>query len=458
MRVVLTLSAMLMTCVSEIVAEDPKPPNVILIVADTLRADHLSCYGYDRPTSPELDKLALQSAVFHHAISTAPYTLPSHASMFTGQLPMMHMAQTYINSDGFKHQRGELVHRPLAEEFVTLAEAFQEIGYRTAGFAANTVFLDSRTGLAQGFQEYFNERLGVRMLNEQIVPWVAKHREEPFFLFINYMDTHKPYNTKRVDGFMEHVEGLKSVPLLRGLYPTVMMQKQASPEQLQTQKDVYDLAIRNLDRGIGELMGELRELGQYDNSLIIFTSDHGEFLGEHDYLTHWKDVYEEVVHVPLIMKYPGQHVKLRMAQTTSTVQIPHMIVNALKGSKLEGYREQFETKLGAGMLVVESRFSHDKDYYNRKWGHRFKRVRFAIYEGPHKYIHSTNGEHALFDLEADPNELRNILEQKSSVADAMRVNLESLLESAPTPKMVTDDSMPAIEAEELKELKDLGYL
>jgi arylsulfatase A-like enzyme len=287
---------------------------------------------------------------------------------------------------------------------------------------------------------------------------VAKHREEPFFLFINYMDTHKPYNTKRVDGFMEHVEGLKSVPLLRGLYPTVMMQKQASPEQIQIQNDVYDLAIRNLDRGIGELMGELRELGQYDNSLIIFTSDHGEFLGEHDYLTHWKDVYEEVVHVPLIVKHPGQHVKLRIAQTTSTVQIPQIILDALRGSKLEQYRDQFETKPGAGLVVVESRYSHEKDYYNPKWGHRFKRVRFAIYEGQHKYVYSTNEEHELFDLSADPAESTNLFGQNPKLADSLREKLQGLISEAPTPVTVQDDSVPVLEGETLNELRDLGYL
>lgn len=453
----LILSGLLCGC-----GKPAEGPNVILIVADTLRADHLKCYGYERETSPNLDAFASGATLYESAISAASYTLPAHASMFTGQLPMTHMAQTYLNSDGFRFEKGDLVHRPLSEDSFTLAEAFDEIRYRTAGFAANVVLLSERTGLTQGFDKYFNERHDGAGINAEVLPWIEKYRKKPFFLFLNYMDTHEVYNTEKVDGFLEHISGKRVAgPILDALYPIIMQQQDAPADKLQLHVDAYDLSIRNLDKYVGELIAKLRELDLYDNTMIIFTSDHGEFLGEHHYMTHWKDVYQEVLHVPLIVKVPGQRDSLRIAEKTSTVNIPRMIMDAIQHEELAAYRPSFTPVIRQDAVLAESRFSHEKDYYEPAWGHRFRRVRTAFYEGAFKFIHSTDGKHEMYDLNADPKEKNNIIAEQPELAERLRAEVEQMVAHAPKPPKSTirsgrDEKMP--NREELEDLKDLGYL
>jgi len=437
-------------------------PNVILIVADTLRADHLRCYGYDRETSPNLDAFASGATLYESAISAASYTLPAHASMFTGQLPMTHMAQTYLNSDGFRFEKGDLVHRPLSEDFITLAEAFEDLRYRTAGFAANTVLLSKRTGLTQGFDYYFNERGNGAEINAEVLPWIEKYGRKPFFLFLNYMDTHEVYNTEKVEGFLEHASGNRvAAPILDELYPIIMKEQEPPADVLQRQVDVYDLSIRNLDKYMGELIAKLRELDLYNNTMIIFTSDHGEFLGEHHYMTHWKDVYQEVLHVPLIIKEPGQHESLRIVEKISTVNIPRLIMDAIQHEELAAYRPSFTPVIRQDAVLAESRFSHEKDYYDPDWGHRFKRVRTALYEGDFKFIHSTDGKHEMYDLAADPKEQNNIIAAQPELAERLRAEVETMISKAPEPPIITKGKGEAEvlqDREELQDLKDLGYL
>lgn len=454
----LRISALLVASLVCACGERENRPNVILIVADTLRSDHLTCYGYSRNTSPNLDAFASGATLHERAVSTASYSLPAHASLFTGQLPMMHLAQTYINSDGFKFTKGELGHRELDSEFLTLAEAFDDAGYRTGGFAANVVFLHPRTGLTQGFDDYFNVGLKGDALNAEIFPWLDKNQEKPFFLFLNYMDTHKKYNTRKIEGFLEHVSEGQMGESLKELYPLVLSQQSTPPELLQLQTDVYDLSIRNMDRIIGDLFAKLRSLDLFDDTLIVFTSDHGEFLGEHQYLTHWKDVYEPVIRVPLIVKNPGQTEGGRIKDWTSTVRVPELIIDGIKVTKLEEMRAEFDPGVDAKTAIAESRYSLERDYYSARWGHRFRRARIAIYEGDHKYIHATDGKNELFNLLNDPAEAKNLISESPEIASIMQEKLAKLIRRAPRPPVVVNDSAPVVGGNEIKELKDLGYL
>lgn len=444
-------------------AQTEAPPNVIVIVADTLRSDHLGCYGYLRETSPNLDEFASGATLYERSISAASYTLPAHASIFTGQLPMTHMAQTYLNTDGFKFSEGELVHRPLAPESLTLAEAFSEFGYRTAGFAANIGFLVPRTGLTQGFDEFMNERIHGTNLNEKILPWIEQNQGKPFFLFVNYMDTHQKYNTTKVDGFLEHVSGEGvAAKLFDELYPIIMKEQEPPPDRVKANIDAYDLSIRNLDKAIGEVLAKLRELKLFENTMIIFTSDHGEFLGEHRYLMHWKDVYEEVLRVPLIVKAPHQTESVRVREKISTVSIPRLILDGINHQGIEKHRASFLPVARKDTVVSESRYSHDSDYYDPDWGHRFKRVRTAFYDGSFKFIHSTDGKHELYDLQRDPREEKNIIAAQPKRAEKMQGEIERLIEQSPKPPTVLpdgkqkEDELPS--NDEIDALKDLGYL
>ncbi|MBD3221321.1 sulfatase-like hydrolase/transferase, partial [bacterium] len=163
----------------------PDRPNVVLIVMDTLRADHLGCYGYERDVSPEIDAFAAGSTVYDRAYATAPWTVPTHGSLFTGKLPFRHGAHTYRSEE-----RGIMV-APLPEVHVTLAEVFAAEGYRTGAFVANDAFLGERFQFDQGFATYHVEPVHADQLNRRAARWLREDRGAPFFMFMNFMDTHR---------------------------------------------------------------------------------------------------------------------------------------------------------------------------------------------------------------------------------------------------------------------------
>jgi len=174
------------------------PPNVVLLVLDTVRSDHLGCYGYGRPTSPGIDAFARGATRYTRSLSAAPWTVPTHASLFTGKAPLAHGAHT-IKIEA----RGHPDVRPLDDDALTLAEVFAAEGYDTAAFAANTAFLARQWKLDQGFQTYHLERVRADALNRSVFAWLDAHGDEPFFLFVNYIDAHRPYDTRPRRGFLD---------------------------------------------------------------------------------------------------------------------------------------------------------------------------------------------------------------------------------------------------------------
>ena len=280
---------------------------VILISLDTLRQDHLSLYGYPRPTSPNLDRLAHRSAVFTNAMAQAPYTLPSHMSMLTGLYPSAHDVRLYEDV--------------LGESFVTLAESLREAGFRTKAFTDGG-FMSSRFGFAQGFESYEDSREpggsrsnGFRRYGPEVRRWISEHRDESFFLFIHSFNTHGPYwaepeyrrelastrpvlpeGASRVGDPMAYMRAL-------GAHDYLQLEQYDSLEEM---IDYYDAAIRYVDDKVGELVGLLNSLDRFESCLIIVTSDHGEaFLDHGIYTGHGLTLYEEEVRVPLLIKFPG---------------------------------------------------------------------------------------------------------------------------------------------------------
>ena len=229
------------------------PPQIVLVVCDTLRADHLTVYGYERPTSPVLERLAAEATVYTRFQASAPWTLPSHASMFTGLEPAEHGARTLSAEELIELQeqgwQGQNNAAPLAARHTTLAEHFREKGWATAAIVANTAYLDPRFGVAQGFEHYDRRRGDVTDMTTRALAWIDAHREEPFFLVLNLMDTHRPYNTRpRADLPDRSGEG----NLLKRLVPLVMdPAREAPPELLDALRDQYDTAIGNLEPGRG---------------------------------------------------------------------------------------------------------------------------------------------------------------------------------------------------------------
>ena len=280
---------------------------VILISLDTVRADHLSLYGYPRPTTPNLEKLATRAAVFTEAMCHAPYTLPSHMSILTGLYPRAHDVRFITDS--------------LADSHVTIAEALHAAGYKTAAFTDDG-FVNSTFGFNQGFDFYDDIpnpgaalTNGFRRYGNKLHEWIRRHREDPFFLFIHSFDCHGPYQVE--PRYREALGATKPVvpkaastpvdqyPYVKSLRIHRYFELEKHPT-LEDVVDTYDGTLRFADEQVGKIVDLLDELGMFEDTLLIITSDHGESFLEHGlYVGHGLMLYEEEVHVPLIVKFPA---------------------------------------------------------------------------------------------------------------------------------------------------------
>jgi arylsulfatase A-like enzyme/glycosyltransferase involved in cell wall biosynthesis len=297
-----------------------KPKGIILISLDTLRADHLGCYGYPRATSPHLDALAKEGIFFKYAFSPSSFTLPAHASIFTGKYPSHH-------SIGFAQGQGKLD----TDIDITLAERLNELNYNSAAFVSS-IALRKETNLNAGFTLYdddqtSHERNRPEILRrdctdttKRVMDWLDGNYQKSFFLFIHYMDAHgayvcpEPYSRLFPE---DNVSGLKRtletiVPNFRpigGIPEYQVLDSRGDKKTTSFEKNVgyyisqYDGCIRYLDDSIGILLEKMRHLGIYDDTLMIITSDHGEAFGENDiYFFHGITVTREQIAVPLIVK------------------------------------------------------------------------------------------------------------------------------------------------------------
>lgn len=325
----------------------PNAPSILVLVVDTLRADHMSSYGYHRPTSPNLDRLAREGVLFESAFSTAPYTAPSHASLLTGRYPHEHGVQ-WIDQQP-----------KLGEQYPTLAEALRNRGYRTAAFSANVFWFTREQGFGQGFthfEDYFQSfgdmlerahhgrkfvsivlrplgyedipgRRRAADINHSLLRWLERDPDKPFFAFVNYLDVHDPYfppqpyrskfsTLENPGGLINHLLGHSNPEL--------------APSEVQNEIDAYDGAISYVDDQIAQLMAAIENLGMGNNLLVVFTSDHGEAFGEHGTFIHANSVYREEIHVPLIFWKPGQiPVGVRVSEPVTNASLPATIMSFL---------------------------------------------------------------------------------------------------------------------------------
>jgi arylsulfatase A-like enzyme len=308
----------------------PSRANVLLISIDTLRADHLGVYGYGKPTSPNLDELAKSSLVFTRAYATAPWTLPSHASMFTGLLPHEHGA-----GHGSPYE-------PLSDEHPTLAAMLRSAGYRTVGFSAGG-FAGQGFGLASGFERWVERsRVDFASVVPEILHEISSSlRGRPFFLFVHTFDVHGPYqgweDQQRVAPAEWRSDDAATVPEL----PPEEWQGIRSIDQheylalerfagLADVVDAYDAGIRQVDAQVGRILEHLRTTGLLDDTLVLVTSDHGESLYEDRfYIGHSYTVAEREIRVPLIVRLPGGAQRGRTDELVSLVDLVPLVLDAL---------------------------------------------------------------------------------------------------------------------------------
>jgi len=425
-----------------------RPPDVILIVCDTLRADRLSCHGYARATTPAIDRFAETATRWARAYSTAPWTLPAHASLFTGLFPFEHGAHTELLSP----ERSTV--RPLAESFVTIAEAMQEEGYETRALVANDVFLAERMKLNQGFDRYVIRPGRAWEINSLAVRWLEEQPpEEPLFLFLNYMDTHRRYHSEEHPGLLAQAPGTDSSELLDELYgPVLGGDIGGDDERLRRLTDQYDTAVANLDEALGRLFARLEQLQRLDDALIILTSDHGEYFGEHALIEHSKDVYEQGLRVPLIVERPGQREGRVEERRVSLTEIPSFIVSVLPASARARWGGTFP---GDRPVLAENYYSRTRDLGLGLPSVRFQRVRRALLQGDRKLIHSSDGGHELYDLDEDPLEGKSLVGEGGQSMAELLAELKQLLERRPAGARA---GAPIEWTQgELERMGDLGY-
>lgn len=277
--------------------------NVILISIDTLRADHLGCYGYEKATSPNIDVLASESALFLNVYSASPWTLPSHVSMLTGLYGAHH--QVYHDSESMD---------PID---VTLAEKLRENSYKTTAFTGGG-FVSAVYGFSKGFDSYYEGEGGVfhqdsaARIFSVVSQWIDRSENQDFFLFIHTYQPHSPYACPPPYKFMFLDDDAKwgHVDLIQHLGGNECLYRELPDEEKRNIIGLYDGEIRYTDELlIAPLIDKLKAAGLYDRTLLVLTSDHGEEFYEHSGWGHGYSVYDEALKVPLLIKFPGSYFK-----------------------------------------------------------------------------------------------------------------------------------------------------
>jgi len=400
--------------------------NIIFFTIDTLRADHLECYGYGGVRTPQINRLASEGILFEHNIVQTPLTLPSHSTIFTGTYPLYHGIR---DNGGFY----------LDEKHVTLAESLKQMGYTTGAFVAAFV-LDSRWGLDQGFDYYFDnfdltkykkvsldavQRRGDEVLAETY-KWLGENRQKKFFSWVHLYDPHTPYDP---------------------------------PEPYKTEYGVrnfglYDGEIAYVDQLIGEFRQYMEENGLWENTLIIFTADHGESLGEHKENAHGFFIYDSAVRVPLIIRFP--QAKLSGQRITNQVRSVDLMptVLSLVGSPIpDSVQGESLVPILLGDEKEDKRMAYSETYwpnYHYGWS-ELKSLR----KGQVKFISAPKPE--LYDVWQDPGEVTNLVNAKASLGNELQRELDAFMAEYSVEGI--DDVQPQkVDQDSLEKLQALGYL
>ncbi len=424
----------------------PQRENVVLIVMDTTRADHVHCYGYGRETTPFIDAFARHATRYSRALADAPWTLPAHASMFTGKAPHAHGAHGF---DAPLHQNNVA---PLPKDVPVIAEAFRHLGYRTAAFAANSFFLSRRWGLYRGFDTYAvnNEYGGPH--DRRIDHWLATQAHEPFFLFVNYIDAHLPYNVAPHPGVVGHPVPGNGTQVAR-LKQEVMSTNKPIPKGLsRLVHDQYDLAVANLDEAVGRLLLDLDRRGMLHNTVVIVTADHGEYLGEHRLVEHNEDVYQPAITVPLLIRTPDAVARVDPTIVTSE-DMPWLIATHVRDPQVRAALEHFSRGPGTHPVMSENYYTLAVDLAT-PWGKRFHRIRRALFEWPYKLIASSDGHDELYDLSRDPGEHHNLVNARPAMARRMIQEVEAATSGNATR---VGSRNTHLSAHDLQQMRALGY-
>jgi len=429
-------------------------PNVILISIDTLRADHLGCYGYKRNTSPNIDSFGANNILFENCFIHEPSTAQSHMSILTGLYPFTH---------GVSHSSG----MALSSSRKTLAEALRSEGYRTLGFARQCGQMCAEFGFARGFDVYIegnHSAFIAELQNKFMARYLEESKDDTLFLFAHYYDVHSdfeklpydsppPYNRMFCPDYKGNFTGGDG-KLYASKYLANANRKNIRFEQddLEYITALYDGSVAYTDRCVGDLFAILRKLGLYDESLIILTSDHGEEFQEHGFMLHGNPYYyEELVRVPMIMKLPGAAVAGKVvAGLIESIDIMPSILALLGVSNVP--RMQGDSFI----RLIDDPQAQGKDVV----------FGYTVKDGPRAFARSSrwklltpNIQHdqqfKMFDLSSDPQEMLEITDNPDGVTEQLKAKLLDKYMKLEKPGPQKDVS---ITPEQLEMLRSLGYI
>lgn len=523
----------------------PIKPDVVLIVLDTLRADRMSCYGYERETTPFIDAFAEEATLFERAAVPAQWTIPSHASLFTGEYPTTHMTTQIYDT--------------LGKELVTLAELLNHGGYKTVGFCNNPLLGVVDNELDRGFEEFYNyggavpnypdisqsrpkvlaqlferytrlmRKLTAPLQNQLahnslllriamhplIVPlwqdsinfkgntkrslrdavgYLRAHRRSdnsrPLFTFINLMETHLPYRppARFIQKFAPYYDEDREAHAFMRNYNTehyrwmIPLAEPLSELSDRTLNDLYDAEVAYQDRLLRRLLKDLNKRDVRDSTVVIITSDHGEGLNNHDFVGHSLVAYDDLVRVPLIVRYPRLYpAGRRVRSMVSTRRVFHSVLEATAMAPNAGDHDRVPVDVEGLSLsrALDRSTSQEEMVFAEAYppdtlltlmenqnpamidAFRCRLMRRAAYQGRHKLITVGNEPDELFDLVNDPEETCNLLARHPDEAARLDDALSSFVKDAEARRPANWQSARrlSLDDEEISErLRALGYI
>lgn len=440
----LALSFLLATAACGSPAGEETPPNVLLIVVDTLRSDHLGCYGYERDTSPNIDRLAAESVRYAHAWSQAPWTTPSIGSLLTSRYP---------SEIGIKS-----MHAILDDELTLLPEVLQRGGYRTGAVISHS-FCSARWNFDQGFESFDESNIQGHQavtspeVTDRALEFLDRQGEAPWFLWVHYFDPHFAFlNHPEFEfGSGEGYDG----PVSPGMKFSKLagMRKELEPEDVEQIVRFYDSEIAFTDHQIGRLLDGARELGLFDDMLICFTADHGEEFLDHKKLGHAKTLYRELLGVPLIVKYPAG----RQAVVEEPVALLDVFPTVLDVTGIESAEELQGSVLPRGPRDQRDPGDPHDPGERRVFSEtaRLGGIR-AVTGSRYRLIeHAKRGRLELFDTVTDPLEQRNLAASPPAGFEELRTALARW--GREMEENGREERLLDLTPEELEHLGALGY-
>ncbi|MAG15593.1 hypothetical protein CMO88_00875 [Candidatus Woesearchaeota archaeon] len=415
---------------------DENSPNVLLITLDTVRADHLSLYGYDKNTSPVLAEFAKDAVVFENAVSAGSWSMPSHASMFTGNYPSNHNAVK--------------THQKLDSSQLTLAEILKERKYNT-GAIITGAFLTGKFGFSQGFityrdrldfltapassfsllellkflpvdSAYFDGLITDEQMNQDFLSWLDKN-QAPFFFFMQYFNVHEFRSTPEI--LKQFTGETISFSEVQAAFATSRYEP-VDKEVVEYMEALYDAAIFFQDQQLQSLFQNLEQRGILDNTIVIITADHGDEFYEHGLFSHGQTLYEEVIHVPLIIRYPKELKPQRISTPVETMNVFSTVLDLLNAEQQDVDSISFLPLIQNGSYNREYVLSelHGREYFGETNQKSLRQGNWKLIE---VYTEKETLPPSLFNLDKDPEEQENLYDSNEEKRKEMQALLNDVI-------------------------------